>query len=654
MTTTAGAPAAPPLGRATARLQEALTALRTALGDAALPAPLVAPLGAADVLGTGAPDPHADARPRANVQLTARAVLMGPWGGADEPVCGQCLAMRWQRLRSRSEREALERGRTPHGATAWPLLTPYALDAVWAVYRAVLGGDVSPPAAAPADRALPQVTRVDLGTLATVTFPLLPEPLCPACVTTVPETADAARLRLLSAPKPDPGRYRLRPASSYALPEQALANPVCGALGARTWINPASTTTAPVAGTNFVRGYAGLNDVTWSGQANSYAASRTLAQLEGLERYAGTHRRRGTTPVTASYDSLVARGTPAVDPAARGLYAPGTYARDPLVSPFDPAREIPWVWGHSLRDDRPVLVPARLAHYSAGVDADNFVFECSNGCATGGSPEEAILFALLELVERDAFLLAWYGRAPLTAIDLGTCRRASIRAMIDRAALHGYDVLAHDTTMDLAVPVVTALAVRRDGGPGTLSFGAAAGFDPEETVESALSEVLTYIPHLPHQVAERRGELLDMSRDYAKVLHLKDHAQLFGLPEMAHHAREFLEPVDVRPLDGAFREWTASVRPRTGDLRDDVRFLVGRICDAGHDVVVVDQTTPEQRRMGLHTVAMVVPGILPLDFGWSRQRALLMPRLRTGLRDAGRRPDTLPDAEIKAVPHPFP
>ncbi|MDI9888274.1 TOMM precursor leader peptide-binding protein [Streptomyces sp. HNM0645] len=654
MTTTAAAPAAPPLGRATGHLQDALAAHRAALGDTGLPAPLVVPLGAADVLGTGAPDPYAATRPRANVQLTARAALIGPWGGERGPACGQCLAMRWQRLRSRSEREALERGRPPHGATAWPLLTPYAVDAVWAVYRAALGGRLTPPATAPADRALCQVTRVDLGTLATVTFPLLPEPLCPSCVTTVPETADGARTTLRSAAKPDPGRYRLRSASSYELPEQALANPVCGALGARTWINPASTTTAPVAGTNFVRGYAGLNDVTWSGQANSYAASRTLAHLEGLERYAGTHRRRGTTPVTASYDALVAEGTPALDPAARGLYAPETYASDPLVSPFDPAREIPWVWGHSLRDDRPVLVPARLAHYSAGVDADNFVFECSNGCATGGSPEEAILFALLELVERDAFLLAWYGRARLTAIDLSTCRRTAVRAMIDRAALHGYDVHAYDTTMDLAVPVVTALAVRRDGGPGTLSFGAAAGFDPEETVESALSEVLTYIPHLPHQVAERRGELLQMARDYTKVLHLKDHAQLFGLPEMASHAREFLEPSGLLPLEAAFRDWTASVRPRTDDLRDDVRFLVRRITDAGHDVVVVDQTTPEQRRMGLNTVAMVVPGILPLDFGWSRQRALLMPRLRTGLRDAGRRPDVLPATEVKAVPHPFP
>ncbi|MGW5064602.1 TOMM precursor leader peptide-binding protein [Streptomyces cyaneofuscatus] len=637
-----------PLDAARSQLQAALSARHS---GRSLPAPYVVPLGAADTLGFGHPDPYAATRPAANVQLTSRAVLIGPWGGGPSgAACGQCLAMRWQRLRSRSEREALELGHEPRGAVHWPVLTAYAVDAVWATYQAVIGGGATNPDATPADRALPQVTRIDLATLATATFPLLPEPLCPACVSEVPDTAEAARMELGPTPKPDPDGYRLRTLDSYPLPTAALANPVCGALGSDTWINPASTTTAPVAGTHFVRGYAGLNDVTWSGQANRYATSRTLAYLEGLERYAGTHRRRGTSPVVDSYRNLAGQ---ALNPADCGFYAPETYASDPLVSPFDPDRVIPWVWGHSLRDDRPVLVPARLAHYSAGVDADNFVFECSNGCATGGSLEEAILFGLLELVERDAFLLAWYGRARLTAIDLTTATTPAVRSMLDRAALHGYDVHAFDTRMDLAVPVVTALAVRRDGGHGTLSFSAAAGFDPADTVEAALSEVLTYIPHLPYQVAERRTELESMERDFSKVLHLKDHAQLYGLPSMVRHAAEYLEPEAVLPLEEVFADWQP-LRPRTGDLLDDLRCLRDQLTGAGYDVIAVDQTTPEQHRMGLHTVSTTVPGLLPLDFGWTRQRALHMPRLRTALRAAGRRADDLPEAEIKAVPHPFP
>ncbi|MFF9145787.1 TOMM precursor leader peptide-binding protein [Streptomyces sp. NPDC014861] len=618
----------------------------------------VVPVGVTDAAaprgGPGAPDPWAAERAAARVHLTASAVLVGPWGGdGTAPACGRCLAVRWQRLRSRSERDALETGGPggPSPAGAWPLLTPHLHDAVAAVCAAVLDGPgAEPPAAGPADRALPQVTRIDLATLAVRTYPLLAEPLCPDCAP-APEEAGPRALEPVERRKPDPGTYRLRPAGAYPIPEEALANPVCGALGGGTWLSVTSPTTAPVAGSVFVRGYAGLNDVTWSGQENVFATSRTLAFLEGLERYAGTHRRSPRAPVTGSWNALRER---AVDPAECGFYPERTYREDPLVAPFDPDRPIPWEWGWSLRDQRPVLVPSRLVYYSAGLQEDNFVFECSNGCAIGGSLEEAVLGGLLELVERDAFLNAWYGAARLPAVDLATVGGRAAAAMAERAALQGYDVHVLDNRIDLPVPVVTAVAVRRDGGPGLLSFAAAASLDPRAAVEGALSEVLTYIPHLSRQTRERRAELEAMADDFDRVRHLKDHAQLYGLPRMAGHARALLEPRAVRSFEETYREWEESGRPRTLDLRDDLRVVAEALTGAGHDVVVVDQTTPEQERMGLRTVSTLVPGLLPIDFGWNRQRAPLMPRLRTALRRGGHRATDLTDGEVHRVPHPFP
>ncbi|MHA4817592.1 TOMM precursor leader peptide-binding protein [Streptomyces aculeolatus] len=611
--------------------------------------PVVVTLGAADTLHPGR-DPWPDERPGATVHLTSRAVLVGPWGAAPRPAaggppaprpaCGRCLAMRWQRLRTRSEREALEGGFAPGGGAAWPVLTDHVADAVWAVCRAVAGRR--------APDGLARVTRVDLGTLALATFPLLPEPLCPVCVTPADDAPEHGRMYLAPTPKPAPGVYRVTPLTALDLPEAALANPVCGALGSTTHLNPASTTTAPISGSAFVRGYAGLNDVTFSGQADAYATSRTLAYLEGLERYAGTHARRGLRPVTASLDELAAEwGEDAVvDPRRAGVYAPETYRDDPMVAPFDPARPIPWIWGHRLRDDSPVLVPARLVHYSAGLPSDNFVFECSNGCATGGSLAEAALYGLLELIERDAFLLAWYARAPFTRVDPRSTGDPRVRGMLDRAALLGYEVRAFDTRSDLGVPVVTAVAVREDGGPGLLSFGAAAGPDPAGALTGALSEVLTYIPHLPYQVAERRAELEAMAEDFGRVRQLKDHAQLYGLPRMAAHAGDFLTGDPALPLADAFADW-ALVRPATLDLRDDLRLLVDALAAQGHDAVAVDQTTPEQRAVGLRTVATLAPGLLPLDFGWERQRALRMPRLLAAAGGQG-------GAGLRQVPHPFP
>ncbi|MBB5121808.1 hypothetical protein AF335_09145 [Streptomyces eurocidicus] len=633
---TATGPPPVPLAAAAVALQR-LLAERCAAG----PPPAVVPLGTTDVL-----EPERDGvagRARATVHLTPEAVLIGPWtaDGGPPPACGRCLAMRRQRLRPRHEREGLEFGGPLQATGAWPPLTRYLTDAVWYAHQQTL---------AAADRRGPRpsaalVTRIDLETLRTRTHPLLADPLCPACGDHRSPDDAPGRLTLRSRPKPSPTVFRqLRPAQ-YRLPVQALANPVCGALGTGTARNLASPTTAPVAGGTLMRGHTTLTEMAWSGQANSYALSRDLALLEGLERYAGTRRRNRRPVLTAPYAD-VARD--ALDPRECGLYSPAAHAHYDRLRPFDPHRPIPWVWGHSLRDDRPLLVPVRLAYYATGTDADNFVFECSNGCASGGSLEEATLFGLLELIERDAFLLAWYGGVTLPRIDLDTVDDAELRGMTDRAALCGYDVRVFDNRMDISTPVATAVAVRRDGGDGSLAFAAGASPDPATAIRAAVGEALSFVPALPATVADRRTELLAMARDFDRVRHLRDHAALFALPRMRRHAAHYLGPAAPVPYAVLYAGLPG---PSATDLLEDLHRCRDELVRAGFDVIVVDQTCPEQRPLGLHTVCTLVPGLLPIDFGWPQQRAPHMPRMLSALRRTGLHRT---ESDLHRVPHPFP
>ena len=614
------------------------------------PAPRVAVLGTQDMLawersapgepGEGGSSPgHRDA----TVHVTAQAVLVGPWGPTG--ACGHCLAGRRQRLRPSYERDSLEVGSGTRRAGQWPVLSEPLVAAVWSCYRHALLEPAASSVAA-ARPALPRVSSVDARTLLVTTGLLLREPLCPSCARTGPQPPDLVELAVRR--KPAPTVYRLRAPEDYDLPAAALANPVCGALGPAAVQIPTSPTTAPVAGGVLVRGMRRLHDLDWSGQSTSFAASTRLGFIEGLERHAGSRRNRPGV-VFDSYDNL---GERAMDPRDCGSYAPSVYECDDRLVPFDPARPLRWVAGYSLRDERPVLVPAGLVYYSWDGSDVVFVHESSSGCASGSCLEEAILFGLLEVIERDAFLLGWYGGAELPEIDPDGAG-ARIRAMIDRAGLQGYRVRLFDNRIDLPVPVVTAVASRRDGGPGLFSFAAGASLDPGAAIESALSEILTYIPAMPRQVRERRAELERMAQDYTLVRSLPDHAGLFGLPEMAEHARRYTRATDPRPVADLYEGWLSD-RPATADLSDDVRYCAGFLAQAGFDTVVVDQSTPEQLAAGLSSVRVIVPGLVPLDFGWAGQRALRMPRMFTALRRAGMRQDDLTEAGLHRVPHPFP
>ncbi|MFJ8580842.1 TOMM precursor leader peptide-binding protein [Micromonospora sp. NPDC093277] len=644
MTTTAAAAARPaPLSAAAAQLREHLHDRWTRHSVGAQPH--VVTLGGVDALAGPQPD-----RRDADVHLSANAVLIGPFGGSGpNPACGHCLAVRWQRLRTRSERDALEVGDRMTPVAPWPRLTAYQLDAVWDLYRAVHAGPTPapPPTWDRHSTPLARVSQLDLASLRVRTYPILAEPRCPTCCAPQPDTPAGVAGAWQPRTKLHPDAYRLRAAGGYPMPETALVNPVCGVLGAGTQLTITSPTTAPVTGSVFIRGYGGLLDVSWSGQSTGYDASRSLAYLEGLERYAGTHRRRNVTPVVASYAEISEH---ALHPDRCGTYPDAVYDSDPILRRFSPERPIPWVWGHNLHTDRPVLVPRRLCFYSSPAADDTFVLSSSSGCATGSCLEEAALFGLLELIERDAFLLAWYGGLTLPRIDLETCS-PEVRAMADRAELQGYRLLAFDNRVDLNIPVVTSLAVRHDGGPGMLSFAAAAHLDPHQAVAGALAEALTYIPHQPGTVRRRRAELELMADDYSLVRRLPDHSALFGLPRMAVHAGTYLDGDAALPAERVFDGY----RPAgTWNLLDDLRAVLDVLRARGLVAIMVDQTTPEQDAVGLRSVCMIVPGLLPIDFGWTRQRAPHMPRLRTAPGAAGLADSDLTDADLRLVPHPFP
>jgi ribosomal protein S12 methylthiotransferase accessory factor len=525
-------------------------------------------------------------------------------------------------------------------------LTGFALDAIWQIYlrlAGTLGRDAAPGG-------LPYVYELCLDTLRTQRYPILADSLCPLCARPSPDTAEAAVLTLRSREKRGIDDYRIRSVTDYDLPLYAFANPVSGMLGTVAAPDFSSQTVSAVTGYFYVRDQRHLRDFFWSGHADRFSDSAMLAVCEGLERYAGLLRTRVTDLVVDCYDNIA---HVALDPRECGVYSDDFYRDANYFTSFRTDLRMPWVWGYSLRDERPVLVPERIAYYLSRDDGSAFVQECSNGCAAGSCLEEAILYGMLELIERDAFLLAWYGKARLAEIDPASCRSTATRIMIDRIWMEGYDVRLFDNRIDLPIPVVTAVASRQDGGLGALCLASGASFDPEEAVRGALCEIATYIPQFQQRTTRNLAEVKSMAADYRQVTDLHHHPLLFGLPEMAQHADFLLGERREQPIHWIYHDWD-QIRPRNRDLLDDLRYCKDRLVDAGFDVIAIDQTSPEQRSLGLRTACVIVPGLIPIDFGWARQRVLHMPRMRSAFRNAGWRGTDLADEELHQVPHPFP
>ncbi|WP_165949786.1 TOMM precursor leader peptide-binding protein [Micromonospora sp. KC207] len=382
------------------------------------------------------------------------------------------------------------------------------------------------------------------------------------------------------------------------------------------------------------------------GRAETYRAARTVAVLEGLERYASLYRGGAPAPVRAAYADL---GDDAVDPVTLGLHPPESYGRPGFpFAEYSPETVVDWLPGHSFARNGPVLVPERAVHWGPRHDGETtFAFETSNGCALGSSVEEAALHGLRELAERDSFLLTWYRRLRLPEVDLGDA--PGLRPLLRKAELMtGCRFRAYLSTMEHGMPSFVLLAECPPGEGPSVVAGSGAHPDPEQALAGGLAELVGAVQYVSFHYAERRERALAMLADPDLVTGMTDHAALNCLPEARDRFGFLLDgAADPMPLAAV----PATLRADSTDIRADFRTAVAGVLAGGLDVIVVDQTMPELRRHGLHCVKVVVPGLLPMTFGHRNRRTVGLPRL-TGVLPYPSGADA--EATATRLPHPFP
>jgi ribosomal protein S12 methylthiotransferase accessory factor len=335
---------------------------------------------------------------------------------------------------------------------------------------------------------------------------------------------------------------------------------------------------------------------------------------EAVERYSAAYVPDESLVVATAREL----GPSATRPESFALFAPEQHASAgfPFV-PFTADTRLSWVRGTRLADGADAWLPAQLVYLGSVGSEPMIAYSTSNGLAAGPDRDSALAAAIFELVERDAFMLAWNTRRSFPLLDWERSPR-----------LHAYHhrylapARARLSAVDLSpvhdVPVVLAL-VR--GLPGALVVGAGAA----PTVEEAWLKAVTEAYAVRKAARER---VLAGLEPPVEVLDFPDHIAFYAYEENARRAA-FLDA-------SAELHGTERIPPVEGDV---ATHLAAR----GIDTYAVDVTSPDVREAGLCVMRAVAPRLIPLDVRHDG-RFLGGERLRAAC----------PFAELNPDPHPFP
>lgn len=321
----------------------------------------------------------------------------------------------------------------------------------------------------------------------------------------------------------------------------------------------------------------------------------------------------------------------AIDPREIIKFHPYQYqSKGFLFKPFDEKLKYAWVKGKDELRESEVYILADCVYYPYSPKTPRYAHASSSGVAAHPERQQAIKNGVLELVERDSFMIAYLAKLTVPTVSEKTLPE-EIRERISNLRKSGFKVWVKDHSLDLA-PVVFIFVQNEK-----LAFTTCAGcsdFDTKEALNHALMEIES-------SVLCRLANGSPKSIEVSKVHLPKDHGRLYEQRRFFRKA-DFL--IHSRNLI-AFQEVGQRAAQSWQDLLD--RFTAKKWTL----VTIPLKLTPEfGGNDGLHIIRSIVPGMVPISFGY-REVPCGMERIRVVAKEIGG--VSISYRDMPQFPHPY-
>lgn len=321
---------------------------------------------------------------------------------------------------------------------------------------------------------------------------------------------------------------------------------------------------------------------TAQGKGFSMDAARVSALMESIECW---HAEHIELPVRMASARELARAA-ALAPVERLALRADAQWSD--------ARPLAWICGEDLATHAPCWVPFDTvsADFVEWPDQRPLFAKGTNGLASGNHPLEAVVQALLEVIERDAVTLSTLrGAGGRRYVDPDRVDDPELAHLLATFAEQGIAMLLEDITSDLGIPTFNCTLVDDPDSPHWRATPKVVGHGCHLQTRTAVRRaVQEAVQSRVTMIAGSRDDLFPL--DYHNAINREDHARVAAA---ARAARAPLPPS------------ASAVLPA---FEDDLACLLQRLAARGiGQAIAVDLRHAD---LGIPVVKVIVPGLEPV------------------------------------------
>ena len=392
------------------------------------------------------------------------------------------------------------------------------------------------------------------------------------------------------------------------------------------------------------RAFSGQTNFRNAGGASSRREIALVKAIgEAIERYCCAIYEREEFPLFSFEDAPFQ----CVSPCDFALYSDAQYqqAAFPYV-PFTTKARVRWAPTLNLNTKDAWHVPAAMLVLPYAFDdchgEQPICQRISTGLACHRSFAEAAVSGICEVIERDAFTIAWQAQLSPPKIRLDTLSEKN-RDLIQRFKRVGDSVILLNITTDVGVPSILGILRARECDSPAWVFAASTALDPEAAVRKALEE-LAHTRQLAVQLKRSQPPIAAVT-PFDHITDKDHHVHLYCDRASTPLAEFIVSSETWCNFDQI--ECISSIHPE-----EDLRTLARKVEHTGHTVYVTDLTTTDIEPLGLRVVRAIVPGFHPLFMGHPL-RSLGGSRLWEVPQKLGYKGIRRADGDNPA-PHPYP